>query len=126
MNISAGNPIFYQHQGEIGQAKATWLQDFDQIKQLQWQIGADIVTAYEAVAAARANIFKYQREVIPQAALAAKQARRRYQIGKTDISTAILARQQYQQTLSSYFDAVVAYQNAWADLEKAIGVPIRL
>ena len=38
----------------------------------------------------------------------------------------ILARQQYQQILSSYFDAVVAYQNAWADLEKAIGVSLNL
>jgi phage-related minor tail protein len=34
--------------------------------------------------------------------------------------------QQYQQTLSSYFDAVVAYQNAWSDLERAVGVPLRL
>jgi hypothetical protein len=28
--------------------------------------------------------------------------------------------------LSAYFDAVVSYQNAWADLEKAMGVPLKL
>ena len=56
----------------------------------------------------------------------AKQAFRRYQVGKADLASAILARQQYQQILSSYFDAVVAYQTAWADLEKAIGVSLNL
>lgn len=126
LNVSLENPIFYQHQGEVAQAKATWQQDFDQIKQLESQIATDIVTAYESVGGARANIYQFQTELIPQAALVAKQAFRRYQIGKADLSSAILARQQYQQILSSYFDAVVAYQNAWADLEKAIGVSLQL
>ena len=53
-------------------------------------------------------------------------SRRGYELGKTDLATAILAQQQYQQLLSSYFNAVVAYQNAWADLEQAIGVPVVL
>jgi outer membrane protein TolC len=126
LNVSVANPIFYQQQGEIAQAKATWLQDADQIKQLQCQIGTDTVTAYESVKGARANIGQFQTELIPEAGLVAKQAFRRYQMGKADLSSAILARQQYQQILSSYFDAVVSYQNAWADLEKAIGVSLNL
>jgi len=126
INITLANPIFYQQQGEIAQAKATYLQDLDQIKQLQCQISNDTVTAYEAVRGARANIGQFQTELIPEAALVAKQALRRYQLGKADLSSAILARQQYQQILSSYFDAVVSYQNAWADLEKAIGVSLNL
>ena len=59
------------------------------------------------------------------AAQVAKLARRGYEVGKTDLATAIIAQQQYQQTLSNYFNAVVAYQNAWADLEKAVGIPLR-
>jgi hypothetical protein len=47
-------------------------------------------------------------------------------MGKTDLATAILAQQQYQQLLSTYFDTVSAYQVAWANLEKAAGVPLRL
>jgi len=126
LNVGIETPIFYQHQGEIAQAKATWLQDFDQIKQLRSQIATDNITAYEAVVGARANIYQFQKELLPLAALVAKQAFRRYQVGKADLASAILARQQYQQTLSSYFDAVVAYQNAWADLEKGIGVSLNL
>jgi outer membrane protein, heavy metal efflux system len=126
LNVSVEVPIFYQHQGETRLAKATWLQDFAQIDQLACQINTDTVTAYESVVVSRANIFKFQRELIPQAAEVARLARRRYEVGKSDLATAILAKQQYQQMLSSYFDSVVAYQNAWADLEKAVGVSLQL
>jgi outer membrane protein TolC len=126
LNISLTAPIFYQQQGEIEQAKATWRQDFDQINQLQFQVANDIVTGYEEVKVARANIFKFQKELIPAAAQVAQLARRSYEVGKSDLASAILAKQQYQQVLSSYFDAVSAYQGAWADLEQAVGVPLQL
>ncbi len=126
LNLAAEAPVFYQYQGETTQAKETWLQDFDQIDQLKWQMASDIVSAYESVVVARANIAKFQRQLIPTATQVAKLARRRYEVGKGDLSSAILGKQQYQQILSSYFDAVVSYQNAWADLEKAMGVPLKL
>ena len=107
LNVTANLPIYYQQQGEIKQAKQTWLQDSAQIDQLKWQIATDIVTAYEEVVVARANIVKSQIDLIPAAAKVVRLARRGYQVGKTDISTAILAQQQYQQILSSYFDTVV-------------------
>ncbi len=126
LNVNSELPIYYQHQGEVSQAKATWLQDFDQIDQLKAQIATDIVTSYEAVSVARANIAKFQKELIPAAAEVARIARRSYQVGKTGLAAAIIAKQQYQQVLSSYFDAVVTYQNSWADLEKATGAPLQL
>jgi outer membrane protein, heavy metal efflux system len=126
INVSAELPIYYQHQGEVAQAKTTWLQDFDQIELLKTQIATDVVTAYESVSVARNNIAKFQKELIPAAAEVARIARRSYQVGKSDLATAVIAKQQYQQTLTSYFDAVVNYQNSWADLEKATGAPLQL
>ncbi len=126
INASFEVPIFYQHQGETSQAKEVLLQDYEQISQLEWQIATDVVTSYEAVAVARANITKYQRDLLPSAAKVSRLARRSYEEGKTDLATAILAKQQYQQILTSYFDAVVTYQTSWADLEKAMGVPLKL
>jgi cobalt-zinc-cadmium efflux system outer membrane protein len=126
LNVTAEFPIYYHHQGETTQAKGTWLQDYAQIEQLKTQVATDIVTAYEETSVARANIIKFQKELLPAAALVAKQALIRYQLGKSDLASAIIAKQQYQQTLSSYFDAVVSYQNSWADLENAIGVPLQL
>ena len=93
---------------------------------LHAQVGADVVTAYNEVIVARDNIFEFQKELLPTAAEVARLARRGYQLGATDLSTTLVAQLQYQQTLSNYFDAVVAYQIAWSDLEKAVGLPLLL
>lgn len=126
INVSAENPIFYQHQGEIQQAIATLRQSERQCDLLKCQLATSVVTAYNEVVVARANIFLFQKNLLPTAADVAKVARRGYEVGATDLATAIVAQQQYQQTLSNYFDAVVAYQTAWADLEKAVGTQLRL
>ncbi len=123
--ISTQIPIFYQHQGEVQQALATVRQSEKKVDLLKAQINTDVIVAYSSVNVTRANIFKFQNELLPFAAQIAQAGRRGYQAGATDLATAIVAQQQYQQTLSNYFDAVVAYQNAWADLEKAVGVPLR-
>jgi outer membrane protein, heavy metal efflux system len=126
LTVGEETPIFYQYQGQVNQAKATWLQQLKQNSLLRSQIATDITTAYEELLVSRANIKKFQIEVLPASLQVAQLARRGYELGATDLATAVLAQQQYQQTLSSYFDGVVAYQNAWADLEKAVGVPLRL
>lgn len=126
INASFEVPVFYQHQGETSQAKEVFLQDQEQIEQLQLQVASDVVTAYESVTVTRATIKKYQRDLLPAAAKVSQRARRNYELGNADLSTAIFAKQQYQQILTSYFDAVVSYQSAWADLEKAMGVPLKL
>jgi len=125
LTVTAENPIFYQHQGEVQQVLGNLRQSERKVDLLKSQIATDIVSAYNAVGVARANIFVFQKDLLPTAAEVARLARLGYQYGATDLATAIIAQQQYQQTLSSYFDAVVAYQNAWADLEKAVGSPLQ-
>jgi cobalt-zinc-cadmium efflux system outer membrane protein len=126
LTVTAENPVFYQHQGEVEQALGNLRVSERKLDLLKCQIGTDVVTAYNEVSIARANTFLFQKDLLPTASDVARLARRGYEVGQTDLSTAIVAQQQYQQTLSSYFDAVVAYQNAWADMEKAVGVPLRL
>jgi len=126
MIVQHETPIFYQYQGQINQARATWAQQLRRNDQLRARIAADIVTAYESVRVARANIKKFQNQILPAAARVAEMTRRGYELGKMDLASTMLAQQQFQQLLASYFDAVVAYQNAWADLEKAVGVPLNL
>jgi len=126
VTVQEETPIFYQYQGQVNQAKATWLQQLKQNARMRAQIASDIVVAYEALNVSRANIKKFQNELLPAALKVAQLSRRGYELGATDLATAVLAQQQYQQTLSSYFDAVVAYQVGWADLEKAVGVPLIL
>ena len=116
--------MFYQYQGQIDQAKNTWLQDFKQNDLLKSQIALDIVLAYEALLSLKANLDKYQNELLPSSFKVCQLSRRGYELGKTDLITALLSQQQYMQLIFSYFDTIVAYHNAWADLEKAIGLPL--
>jgi cobalt-zinc-cadmium efflux system outer membrane protein len=51
-------------------------------------------------------------------------AQESYQVGKTNLASVITAEQSDQQNQSAYVDAVTAYQNAYADLEKAVGIPL--
>jgi outer membrane protein TolC len=125
VTVTAEQPILYQYQGEVAQATANVRQAERQVDLLKSQISTDLITAYNQANVARDNIFIFQKDLLPTAAQVAKLARRSYQIGSTDLATAIVAQQQYQQTLSNYFDTVVSYQIAWADLEKAVGLPIR-
>jgi cobalt-zinc-cadmium efflux system outer membrane protein len=126
LTVGEETPIFYQYQGQINQARATWIQQLKQNELLRTQIAGGMVTAYEELLVARQNIEKFQKELLPDSLKVVQLSRRGYELGATDLATAVLAQQNYQQTLSSYFDAVVAYQNAWADLEQAVGVPLKL
>ena len=121
LNVSAETPAFYQHQGEIQQTLANLRNSEKQADLLKAQIATSTVLAYNLVKSTTKNIFIFQNKLLPASAQLAQIARKGYQTGDTDLTVAILAQQQYQQTLSNYFDAVVAYQNAWADLEKAVG-----
>jgi outer membrane protein TolC len=125
VSVAEEMPIFYQYQGEVNQAKATWVQQLKQNEQLKSQIALDIVTAYESLQMNMQNLRKCSQEILPAALTASRLCRRGYELGKTDLATAILAQQQYGQLAASYFDTTIAYRNAWADLEKAIGVPLK-
>ncbi len=117
-------PLFYQYQGQIEQAKNTWLQDFKQNDLLKSQIALDIVLAYEALISIKKNMDKYQVELLPASFKVAQLSRRSYELGKIDLITALIAQQQYMQLVFAYFDTIVQYHNAWANLEQAIGIPL--
>ena len=126
LTYSQEAPIFNQYQGQVDQAKAVLDQNLKQNEFSKSQIASAIVTAYVALQVSRENIRKFQQELLPAGLKVALLGRRSYELGKTDLATAILAQQQYQQLRSAYFDSIVAYQNAWADLENAVGVPLKL
>ncbi len=117
-------PIFYNQDGEIARAKATLAQSTLQTTALQTQINADVQTAYQDLSAAQETIRRYQSRLLPESAEVLRLARRSYEVGKTGLSNVILAQQADQQIRSSYLDAIVTYQNAWADLEQAVGAAI--
>ncbi len=121
LNMNMDVPIFYQHQGEIAAAKSANKQAQLQAAAMSARVDVDVRAAYSAIAAARANLAHYQKVLIPRALGMVRKAQDSYENGKSDLSNAVVAQQQFQQTFSTYFDTVVAYQTAWADLETAVG-----
>lgn len=124
LNVNMDLPVFYRRQGEIASAKATMSQSQLQAIAMASRVEVDVRAAYAALASARANIAHYQKDLIPLALDVVRKAQDSYENDKSDVGSAIVAQQQYQQTFSTYFDTVVAYQNAWADLETAVGKKI--
>ena len=105
----------------IAAAKAASKQAQDQAAAMTSRVEVDVRAAYSKIAAARVNIAHYQKNLIPLALRVVRKAQDSYEKGTIDLGSAIVAQQQFQNTFSSYFDTVVDYQNAWADLETAIG-----
>lgn len=126
LTVSEETPLFYQYQGQIEQAKINWDHQLKQNDAQRAQIANDIVVAYESLMVARQSIEKFQSELLPESFKVAKLTQQAYKAGTADFGTAVSAQSQYQQVRATYFNCVVAYQNAWADLEKAVGVPLKL
>lgn len=121
LNVNVDIPILYRHQGEIAAAKATHKQAELQASAMAQRVEVDVRSAYSALSAARANLTHFQKSLIPLALNVVRKAQDSYERGTSDLGNALVAQQQFQNTFSNYFDTVVAYQDAWADLETAIG-----
>jgi len=119
-------PLFYQQKGEIAQAKSTLDQSVQQENVVRAQIAVDVRTAYEALIIARDKIRKYQSRLLSDSREVLALAQESYQVGKTDLVSVVTVEQSDQQNRSAYVDAVTDYQNAYADLEKALGAPLSL
>ncbi len=124
LGVNVNLPIFYNQQGEIAQAKATLEQSKQQENVVKQQIATDVDTAYEALLVARDKIYKYQSKLLPDSREVLKLAEESYQVGKTNLASAIVVEQADQQNRSAYVDAITAYQSAYADLEKAVGTQL--
>ncbi len=124
LNVNVDIPVFYRRQGEIAQAKSALAQSTDAIDRTKMLVKRDVFLAYENLVTARLNINQFQTHLLPDAKLVSQFAQQRYESGQSDIGDAIVGQQAYINTMKSYFDTVVDYQNAWADLETAIGAPL--
>lgn len=84
----------------------------------------DVYLAYENLVTARYNINHFQSHLLADAKRVTQFAQQRYESGQADIGDAIVGQQAYINTMKAYFDTVVEYQKAWAELETAIGAPL--
>jgi outer membrane protein, heavy metal efflux system len=123
--LNAEVPVFNWQQGDLTRIAAI-------IRQLQLERGAtvnlitaQISAAYQRLLAARDRIRVYQEHVLADSREVARLAQRSYEVGQSDITSTLAAQQANVQIRSQYLDAVLAYQQAFTDLEQAIGHPLQ-
>ena len=73
---------------------------------------------------ARERISAYQEHVLAESDEVARLARRSYEVGQTDITSALSALQANIQVRTQYLESIRSYQQAFTDLEQSIGKPL--
>jgi cobalt-zinc-cadmium efflux system outer membrane protein len=123
--LNAEIPVFNVQQADLTRLSAV-------IRQLRLERGATInhitgqvSAAYQRLLAARDRIRVYQEHVLADSKEVARLAQRSYEVGQSDITSTLAAQQANVQIRSQYLDAVLAYQQAFTDLEQAIGHPLQ-
>ncbi|HEY9793040.1 MAG TPA: TolC family protein [Candidatus Obscuribacterales bacterium] len=117
-------PFFTYGQGDIPRLKATIRQYQSQIISQRNQINADVSHAYNHLINARKKILVYQDHILAESDRVAQLARRSYEVGQSDITSTLAAQQANVQVKQNYLDAVNAYQQAFTELEQAVGTPL--
>lgn len=117
-------PLFSYSQGDIVRLRATIKQYHAQILAQRNHIQADVTTAYNHLLIARQRIAAYQDHILADSERVARLARRSYEVGQSDITSTLAAQQANVQVRQNYLDAVNNYQQAFTELEQAIGVPL--
>jgi len=118
-------PIFDHQQGELARLRATIEQLNSELIAQRNIIRGEVALAYRKVLNSRENIRKYQEIVLGQSEKVAELGRLSYRLGQTDITAALTAQQSNIQVRNQYLIEVLNYQQAFTDLEQAIGHTLR-
>jgi len=118
-------PIFDFNQGDISKYRATIKALNSQVVSQGNVIQQEVSAAYQRLLAARQRILTYQQKLLNDSNEVARLSRRSYEVGQSDITSTLLTQQANIQIRNQYLDAVNAYQQAFTDLEQAIGTVLQ-
>ncbi len=117
-------PILNRQQGDRARLKAVNIQLTREIASTSNVVTEEVVSAYQQLSSARERVGYFQTKILPKSDIVAKMARRGYEVGQNDITSTLAAQQANVQIKAAYLDAVRAYQQAFTDLEQAVGHPL--
>jgi cobalt-zinc-cadmium efflux system outer membrane protein len=114
-------PILDRQQGELARLRANERNlNYDLLSQ-QNIIRGQVDMAYRRVVNAREIMRRYQDRIIAQSQKVAELGRLSYQLGQTDITSALNAQQANIQVRNAYLTQVMNYEQGFTDLEQAVG-----
>lgn len=119
-------PIFnnYQREAQIEQARVTRDNASFDLKARNLQLTSDVTTAYLNLVTAKRTV-DLQETIAQQAAEALSFAEESYRVGAKTFLDVTTARGQFVQAAVGRINAIYAYHQAFANLEAAVGRPLR-
>ncbi len=117
-------PLFTSHRAGVIVEQTTLDQLNAQRQATLVRINGAVTAAAVTVQAQRQLYVRYRDEIIPQAQQVEQLAQDAYQLGQTGIAALLPALQATRDVRLRSLDAVSQFQNALADLERAIGAPL--
>jgi outer membrane protein, heavy metal efflux system len=114
-------PVFDFKQADVTRYRSTLRQLKIEAEAQKNIVSEEVAVAYERVSIARERIQAYQDHLLADSEQVARLARRSYEVGQSDITAAIAAQQANIQVKTQYLEAVRSYQQAFTDLEQAVG-----
>lgn len=117
-------PLFTSHRAGVLVEQTTLDQLTAQRQATLVRVNGAVTAAAVTAGAQRRLYVRYRDEIIPQALQVEQLAQEAYQLGQTGIATLLPALQATRDVRLRALDAVSLFQNALADLERAIGVPL--
>jgi cobalt-zinc-cadmium efflux system outer membrane protein len=117
-------PLFTSHRAGVLVEQTTLDQLNAQRQATLVRINGAVTAAAVTVQAQRQLYMRYRDEIIPQAQQVEQLAQESYQLGQTGIAALLQALQATRDARLRAIDAVSLFQNALADLERAIGAPL--
>ncbi|MDH4064432.1 MAG: TolC family protein [Acidobacteriota bacterium] len=117
-------PVFASHRAGVLVEQAALDQLLAERDAARLRIAGQVTGAAVTVAAERQRYLRYRDEVVPDALQVEQVAQDAYDLGQTGIVALLQALQSTRDVRLRALDSVAEYQNALADLERAIGVSL--
>lgn len=118
-------PLFSRNQGEIAASIARSTTIAARRDALRRRVEAKVYAAFERVAAQRAQVEAFRARLVPTATELQGLAEESYKLGRTSMLAALEAQRSLRDMKYDYLQALVALQEAIADLEDVLGSSIQ-
>jgi cobalt-zinc-cadmium efflux system outer membrane protein len=118
-------PIFTKHKAGVLVEEATLARITAERGAAEFAISGAIASALARASSARDQLTRYQNEILPLELQAEQQAQAAYNGGQTGLPVLIQALETARDTRQRGLQAGLDYQNALADLERAIGAGVK-
>ena len=114
-------PLYNNYGEEIKKSKIVLEQFQLQNDSLIKKVLINLQRDYEQLQTSLDNLILYKNKLLADSSDVVKMSQRRYEIGKTDLSSVILSQQEYQSVMNGYVNALISYYTAWEQVLNDVG-----